>query len=41
VLKHFGKDPTNWEEFVKLGAMALWLEELEAERLEKLFGAEP
>ncbi len=38
-LKHFGKEPRSWEEFQRLGAMVLWLEDKERELLENLFGA--
>jgi len=38
VLKHFGREPETWEDLIRLGAMSLWLEELEAEKLKSLFG---
>jgi len=38
ILKHFQKQPESWEEFVKLGSMALWIEEMENEKLRVLLG---
>lgn len=39
-LKHFGKEPESWEDFKRLGAIALWLEERENEKLKALLGVE-
>jgi hypothetical protein len=38
VLKHFGSVPEDWELFKTRVAQALYLEELENERLKALFG---
>ena len=38
ILKHFQREPESWEEFTKLGSMALWIEEMENEKLRALFG---
>jgi len=38
ILKHFQREPESWEELVKLGSMALWIEEMENEKLKTLFG---
>jgi len=39
-MKHLHRDPQTWEELRELGSMALWLEELENQKLKALFGVQ-